>query len=257
MVNRERVFQKKAGTRKLYVMINKELKTKGISIGRDALHKLLSREGLLVVQRKRRRPAGTDGNGLAVAPDYRTGNPPTRILQLWCMDITYITMWDGSFCYATFILDEYSHLIVGFCVSERMLAVQVIEAVGLAGRGHLAGATEENPGPFLHSDRGGQFKSHVYINLLGQYHMTRSMTQNGDPQENPVSERLNGIMKDEFLGDMGYKTIEAARLAVAGAVATYNTRRPHSSISMLTPSEAHCGGHKDLKRLWDTPGKKR
>lgn len=237
-------------------MVNKELKAKGIRIGRNSLHNLCAREGILVKQRKRRRPATTDGNGHGLAPDYRTGYVPEKALKLWSTDITYIALKDGTFCYATMIVDEYSHLIVGYHISRRMQARDVAVAVEMAVRNHLKHTSKKKPGPILHSDRGSQFKSNLYINLLKEHHIIRSMTQNGDPQENPVSERLNGIVKCEFLDGMEFETLEELCLAAERSINIYNTRRPHSSISMLTPAEAHYGQHKELKRLWRKPMEK-
>jgi transposase InsO family protein len=91
-----------------------------------------------------------------------------------------------------------------------------------------------------HSDRGLQFCSKLYINELRKHHCQISMTQDGNPYDNAVAERVNGILKDEFYCDEPFGNYETALASVAQSIILYNTRRPHLSCSMLTPAQMHC-----------------
>ena len=119
-------------------------------------------------------------------------------------------------------------------------------------------ALNNNPShdkPIHHSDRGLQYCSHDYVKLLQDNGIEISMTQNGDPRENAVAERMNGILKDELL-EVCYPTFASAQEAIATAIGIYNHQRPHSSVDMLTPVVAHTktGG---LKKHWKNYYKKR
>ncbi len=100
-----------------------------------------------------------------------------------------------------------------------------------------------------HSDRGVQYANFGYINELRQKGIRISMTQNGDPKENAIAERVNGILKKEFLNQYSFQTIEQVRQAVQEAVTFYNTKRPHRSLDMLTPEQAY-GKTGVIKKRW-------
>ena len=107
-----------------------------------------------------------------------------------------------------------------------------------------------------HSDRGVQYCSQKYVDLLQKNGIAISMTENGDPLENAVAERLNGILKQEYLDMDQVDTIDQAIVALDRAVALYNGERPHSSISMFTPDEVHFGSLA-VKRTWKNYYKQR
>ena len=90
-----------------------------------------------------------------------------------------------------------------------------------------------------HSDRGVQYCSSKYVNQLKQYEVQISMTEQGDPLENPIAERLNGIIKEEYLYDLKVQSFEEAKKQLDKAVKLYNEDRPHMSIDNLTPSQVH------------------
>jgi putative transposase len=107
-----------------------------------------------------------------------------------------------------------------------------------------------------HSDRGIQYCSSKYVNCLQKHGIKISMTENGDPYENAIAERVNGILKTEWLYDMSLKNVVEAKKALKHIIAIYNSERPHSSVQMLTPNQAHqmTGA---LKRLWKTYKRKK
>jgi putative transposase len=237
-VRKIRAEQQKVGTLKLLESLNNEAAKTGIAIGRDSLYKLLKENGLLVRKRKKYKPITTDGNGESIYKDLRKGFTPDEPNQLWSADITYLSLRGVKrHCYATFVVDEYSHLITGHTVSMRMTAESVVEAlqIGIDNQQITKGQTKL----IHHSDRGSQFKSECYQKTMADYGITASMTQKGSPYENPVSERLNGIIKNELIGIDYFNNLEHAKLLIDNAVHVYNNRRLHSSCDYLTPAEAH------------------
>lgn len=102
-----------------------------------------------------------------------------------------------------------------------------------------------------HSDRGIQYCSNEYIRILQENGMLISMTENGDPLENAVAERVNGILKEEWLNRENILSAEDGRETLERVIATYNGKRPHMSIGMITPDMAHLLG-RPFKRKWKT-----
>jgi transposase InsO family protein len=102
-----------------------------------------------------------------------------------------------------------------------------------------------------HSDRGIQYCSHAYVKLLQDYNIKISMTENGDPLENAVAERINGIIKDEYLETYDIDNIKDAKGLLKAVVNLYNSERPHMSISNFTPNTIHHSKTKiKTERLW-------
>ncbi|WP_229969131.1 IS3 family transposase [Pontibacter harenae] len=242
-VLRIRRTQKRLGARKLLVMMSPFMVAHSIEIGRDAFFELLRERDLLVRKRRRSRPQTTfSGHWLHKYGNLTVGFVPKAAGQLWVSDITYIHLEEG-FAYLSLITDAYSRKIVGFYLSEDLTACGCIRALEMA----LASCPMQG---YLihHSDRGIQYCSQGYVRLLQERRIGISMTQSGDPLENALAERVNGVLKQELLETV-YPDFAAARLAVATAVSIYNYQRPHSSVDMLTPVEAH-GRTGELKRHW-------
>ena len=250
-VKKEREDQANIGTRKLQFMFNKEFASQDVFVGRDTLYNLLRANGMLIRIRKKYRPSSTNGNGESIYPDLRKGLIISEINQLWSCDITYIKL-NGihRHCYATFVVDEKSHLIVGHHVSLEMTAVETLIALRRAVKKELPASGKFDLGLIFHTDRGSQFKSTLFRKFLDKYEIKTSMTEQGKSSENPVSERLNGILKNELMTEDSFDQFKKARDAVDKAVYIYNERRPHLSCEMLTPREAHKSGLGVLKKLW-------
>lgn len=245
-IRQEREDQPRLGVDKLQYMLRQH---QDIHIGRDALYNLLRANNLLVRRAKKYRPPTTNGDGMSIYPDLRKHLKVSKIHQLWSTDITYLSIRKGRarHCYATFMVDEYSHFIVGYTVAEDMTALSTLQAL------KMAVETEQPPEDkslVFHTDRGSQFKSTDFQNYLADHKIRPSMTQDGKPEDNPVSERLNGILKEELLDGDTFEHYEQARQMVSRAVHIYNTRRPHRSCQMLTPQQAHTKGSGPLKKLW-------
>lgn len=238
-----RKIQKRLGGRKLFHKLERFIQEHHISIGRDAFFDLLSERKLLVRKRKRRKPITTfSDHWMRKYPNLIEGFYPTAPNQLWVSDITYIVLVN-CFAYLSLITDAYSRKIVGFYLSMDLSAEGCIKALNMA--------LNNNPvlGKLIHhSDRGSQYCCSDYVKILNDIYIKISMTQNGDPKENAIAERVNGILKDELL-DKVYLDYKQAVKGVAVAISTYNHQRPHGSIDYLTPYEAHFRSG-ELKRRW-------
>jgi len=222
------------GTRKLQVMLQPFLLEHQIKLGRDGLFDLMAANKLLVKRIKRRAITTWSSHWLHKYPNLIRGFNPTRRNELWVSDITY---WKtkSSFLYISFITDAYTHKIVGFNVSERLDALSPVKALRMA----LNDNNVEGNNLIHHSDRGVQYCSGEYVKLLQDYNIEISMTENGDPLENAIAERINGILKEEYLEHYVVNNIIEAEKALAQAVNYYNQQRPHMSCGWLTPALVH------------------
>lgn len=222
-------------------------------IGRDKFEDIIHRHGLKV-RNKMRKPRTTDStHGLPLYPNLIYSFIPGAVNQLWVSDITYIPVWLGdneyAFCYLSIIMDAYSHELIGWSVGPTLEAVYPCQALNMA-LGRLDGMPEEDIRKLIHhSDRGVQYASKDYIGMLQRNHMRISMTENGDPKENAMAERINSTIKDELLKGLRFKSLNEVRDAIEVAVHFYNTQRPHMSIDMMTPEQAAlCNG--SIRKWW-------
>jgi transposase InsO family protein len=158
----------------------------------------------------------------------------SRPNHLWVSDITYISVADG-YGYLSLVTDAYSRKIIGYCLRPDLKKEGPLEALNNA----LDGWVDRREQLIHHSDRGLQYCCGDYTMTLKNKGISISMTENGDPYENALAERINGILKEEFLLDKDFDDFEQARIAVEQAVNTYNSLRPHASCDYQTPDQAH------------------
>lgn len=222
------------GVRKLYHLLQPFLLEHQVKMGRDALFDLLAANKLLVRKRKRRISTTQSFHWLKKYPNLIKDWRPSRPNQLWVADITYIPLTNG-FLYLSLITDAYSHKIMGHAVAETLEAVHTTKALQMA----LSNLKESLECLIHHSDRGIQYCSFDYVNALKQNNIQISMTENGDPLENPVAERVNGILKEEYLRHYPLINIEQVRELLNDVVDRYNKLRPHQSINLITPDVVH------------------
>jgi transposase InsO family protein len=234
------------GTRKLHDLLQSFLLEHQIKMGRDALFTMLSQNSLLVRKRKRRIQTTNSHHWYRKYPNLIRELVPTAPDQLWVSDITYWKINSGEHLYISFITDAYSHRIVGYQVAQTMEAIESIKALQMA----LSTLKEvDNINLVHHSDRGIQYCSNAYVKLLQDYNIQISMTENGDPLENAIAERVNGIIKEEYLDAYSIDNIADAKELLAAVVDLYNSERPHMSISNFTPNQVHHSKTK-TERLW-------
>lgn len=235
--------QKRVGARKLLLMLEPFLLEHKLQIGRDVFFALLSKHNLLVRMRKSRIPRTTCSNHwMKKYPNLIVGMSIRAPNTLWVSDITYITLKD-DFAYLSLITDAYSRMIVGYHLSRNLQTEGCVKALKMAIKQRPSGSMLIH-----HSDRGSQYCSFEYVEQLLSGQISISMTQDGDPRENAIAERVNGIMKQEFLLII-YDCFEDAGIAIKEAIHIYNHERRHSSVDMLTPFEAHNMAG-ELKRHW-------
>jgi len=237
-----RRLQPRIGGKKLFVLVGPFMKLHEIEMGRDAFCEILRKYDLLN-KRRRSKPRTTDSNHwMKKHPNLIKEWTPTHSDQLWVSDITYLELGNAD-AFLSLVTDAYSRKIIGFHVSNNLRAEGCVLALQMA----VAGRSRIN-GLIHHSDRGVQYCCSDYVDMLKSCEINISMTQSGDPRDNAIAERVNGILKMELLEPV-FTDLEAARAAVTQAVNTYNYLRPHSSISMLTPALVH-GRTLNLKRHW-------
>lgn len=227
------------GGEKLWLMYRNEFGNSPAAVGRDYFCGILSKYHL-TVRKRFRAPRTTDSSHyLPQYPDLTRTLLPEHPNKLWVSDITYITIWlpDGSyvFCYLSLVTDAYTKEIIGYCVGDTLGSCYTVEALEMAIERIVAG---EANGLIHHSDRGVQYASADYIAVLRHNGILPSMTENGNPKDNAIAERVNGIIKNELLQGMRFKSIEEVKMAVGMAVHFYNNERPHMSLNMLTPAQA-------------------
>lgn len=237
------------GTRKLYEKLQPFMLENSIKMGRDALFDLLSANHLLVRKRKRRIQTTNSYHWLRKYPNLIKNLVPTRPNELWVSDITYWKINTNEHLYISFITDAYSHKIVGYQVAETLEAIESIQALQKA-LSAFEGAESHLPLTH-HSDRGIQYCSKEYVKLLQDYNIQISMTENGDPLENAIAERVNGIIKDEYLDAYQVNNIKEAKELLDSVINLYNDDRPHMSISNLTPNQLHYSSSPlKTEKLW-------
>lgn len=239
-VQKIRQRQPRIGGRKLLV----KLEEIGIEVGRDALFDMLRDNGLLVRRRRNGIRTTNSSHWLRKYPNLIRHFEPIRPNQLWVSDITYLETVEG-FLYLFLITDAYSKKILGWAIADNLDADNAVEALQMA----LRLMKVDCSGLIHHSDRGVQYCSDKYVKLLNKHNILISMTENGDPLENAIAERVNGILKDEWLYDMGKLNKTGMQKIIPQIILIYNDERPHLSLDMLTPNVAHQMSEK-LKRRW-------
>lgn len=234
LVQKERQVQPRLGTRKLQVLLKKDLEEAGVKIGRDRLFEVLREKELLVPPPKAEFPRTTDSyHCLPVFTNRIKDLTVTKPNEVWVVDFTYVRTALG-FVYLALLTDKKSRKIVGYHCGDTMEAEGCVKALEMALRELPAGAQ-----PIHHSDRGSQYCCHEYVNRLVDRGLAVSMTESNHCAENALAERMNGILKSEYGLGREFKTKDDARRAADQAVHLYNTRRPHSALNFRVPQEVH------------------
>jgi transposase InsO family protein len=234
----------KMGGKKLYYLIKPEIKKAAMNIGRDKFFKILAINNLLIKNHRKQIRTTYSFHWLRKYKNLIKDKTAERKNEIWVSDLTY---WNigKRFLYLHFITDVYSKKIVGYSVSETMKVNDIMPSL------EMALSKRKNIGNSLihHSDRGIQYCSKLYTEMLKSYNIEISMTEKGDPLENPLAERINGIMKEEYLKNIKIENITKARKELSRAVELYNNNRPHLSCNYHTPNEVY-EGEKVPKIVW-------
>jgi transposase InsO family protein len=216
----------KTGGRKLKEM----LANQNIHISRDRLFDLLRDNRLLLRRRKKHVKTTHSRHRFRLYENKIRDLPVYRPNQVFVADITYLRTQE-DFCYLALVTDLYSRKIVGYDVS-RSLAV---EGAQRALRMALRNVTE--PDKLIHhSDRGIQYCCYAYTDMLNNRDIEISMTEENHCYENAVAERLNGILKSEFMLGEKLKSFKVAKELVKQSIKLYNEKRLHQSLNYQTPA---------------------
>jgi len=220
-VRQIRQRQPRVGGRKLYRMIQPE------GYGRDRFFDLLREEELLIEQRRSYRR--TTYAGRCHFPNLVRDVCVERVGDVVVSDITYLET-DEGFRYLFLTTDLYSRKIVGYALSRDLTSAGAQKAMQMALR-------ELPSGDIHHSDRGWQYGAGAFQELLNEHGMRPSMTEEDHVYENSVAERVNGILKTEFLLGGCPPTVAVLEKLVAQAIYVYNNERLHTSLGYKTPAE--------------------
>ena len=210
-------------------------------MGRDNFFDLLRRNKLLVRRTKRNVYTTNSKHHFHRYPNLVKDFTPLKAHELWVADITYIPL-KNRFAYLFLITDAYSRKIVGHYVSDDMKVSSAVIA--------LKKALAQKPSETIvihHYDRGIQYCSIAYVQLLQQHFAHISMTQNGDPYENAIAERVNGILKTELV-NKSYDTIDNSSNHITRCITIYNYRRRHCSLNWQIPDDVHKQQGPQLRR---------
>jgi putative transposase len=222
------------GGRKLHHQIRDSLQAQGIKFGRDKLFALLKKHQMLIVPKRRYVKTTMSKHWLRKYPNLVKDIVVKRPDEVWVSDITYLKTDEGN-CYLNMVTDAYSRKIMGYAVADNMEAVQMKQAFLMAVNNRK---NYEHP-LIHHSDRGLQYCSSEYVSIAAKYQIKMSMTENGDPYENALAERMNRTIKEEFgLGNLLRSKLQA-KLLVEEAINLYNNHRPHLSLNMKTPESVY------------------
>lgn len=236
LVNEQRLRQPLLGTRKLHHLLRESLEQAGVGLGRDALFDVLRNARMLVPTRRAYHKTTDSHHRFRRHPNLVKEGPEqiqvTRSEQLWVADITYLPTAD-RFVYLSLVTDAHSRKIVGWHVHPTLQTEEVAQAMKMALRGRQTRLQLTH-----HSDRGIQYCSSHYQALHRRHGVKCSMTDGYDCYQNALAERVNGILKNEFLLSRPADLAQARRM-VAESIQIYNHKRPHLSLKMQTPDVVH------------------
>lgn len=233
LVRDQRTIHPRMGGKKLHHILKGEMERLGLKLGRDKFFALLGSSGLLV---KRKRKYAVTTQSLvrySQFQDHFNGKTWKGPHQAWVSDITYLRVGE-TFRYLFLITDAWSRKVVGWYLGNTLEAKWAVAALKIALR-----QCPEPKGLVHHSDRGFQYCSKAYTTLLKKAGITSSMGEAGNCYDNALAERMNGILKTEYLLDARFHDLTQAYACAKHAIKSYNEKRPHLSLGMGIPAEIH------------------
>jgi len=232
MVRDVRLKMPRIGTRKLYHILQEELKELGV--GRDRLFNIIRANHMCIVPERQYHVTTNSHHRFLKHKNLISGVTPKRPEQIWVSDITYIGSRQHPI-YLALVTDAYSKKIMGYSVSNSLALQGSVSALKMALRQRRYPSEELTH----HSDRGLQYCSDQYQKVLSKNDIKCSMTEQYDPYENAVAERVNGILKQEFINGIDIQDCKLMSLLIKQSILIYNENRPHSSCHMNTPKQMH------------------
>jgi putative transposase len=231
----QRIYAAREGYRSVYGVRKtwKELKRRGVDVGRDRVARLMRQEGLEGVRRgKKRRTTIPDEAALERARDLLQRDfTATRPNEKWVADITYLRTWTG-FVYLAFILDCYSRMIVGWQLATHLRTELVMDALEMAN-----GLRQPTAGLIAHTDRGSQYTSLAYTDRLDELGAVPSVGSRGDAYDNSMAEAWVATFKTELVDGRRFPSYELAEHETLHWIGFYNEQRLHEELGDLPPAE--------------------
>ena len=247
LVKQKRELWKKGSGRNLHAALRTEFTRHNVKMGRDKFFDLLRDNGLLIKKKQRRTRTTFSYHHFHKYPNMIRELKIERVNQVIVTDITYLYLGGtDSFAYLFLVTDLFSRKVLGFNVSDNLSSKSGVKALRMA----LRNMSDTN-NTIHHSDRGIQYCSHKYTKILKDNNIRISMTENSDPLENAVAERINKTLKEEFTTEkqISFTNYRQAKIMMSQFIKFYNDERPHRSLEMYTPSIAYEMNRK-LKRKW-------
>jgi len=232
LVESIRLQMPKIGTRKLYFILEDELKQ--LNVGRDMLFRILKANHMLIQPKRRYHITTNSHHRFRKHKNLVENVVPEQPEQIWVSDITYVGNRQNPM-YLALVTDAYSKQIMGHDLSNSLDVSGSLRALKMA----VKKRKYKNNIVTHHSDRGLQYCSNEYQDLIKRSKMYCSMTESYDPYANAVAERVNGILKGEFIGYKNKHSLETMDALVKNSINIYNEKRPHFSCFYKTPKQMH------------------
>ena len=233
-IDQQRKLLPRLGTRKLHYLISDQLESEQLKFGRDKLFDLLREHGLLIKPQRRYIQTTMSKHWMKKWPNLVKGKTVAQADQVWVSDITYIKTEEGN-CYLNMITDAFSRKIVGYAVDQTMETESMIKALKMATSERINMQVQT----IHHSDRGLQYCSKEYVEMTSENNIRLSMTENSDPYENALAERMNRTIKEEFGLNRKMKSRQHVYDVLKESIVLYNQKRPHLALNMKTPDEVY------------------
>jgi putative transposase len=216
-----------------YRRITRALRAEGWKVNHKRVARLMREDNLLAIRKRRFVPQTTDsGHDFEVALNVARRLIPTAINQLWVADITYVRLAQVD-VFLAIVMDAYSRRIVGWNLAPKMTTELARTALSNA-----IASRQPAPGLIHHSDRGVQYASTAYVDMLLLHGMIPSMSRPGNPYDNAKCERFMKTLKQEEIRCREYRDIEDLRINIDAFIDRYyNARRLHSALGYLSPNE--------------------
>ncbi|AQS93147.1 transposase [Polaribacter sp. BM10] len=232
--NYRKKVSSKTGGIKLYKELKAEFIKADIKMGRDKFYRFLRLNNLLIPKRKNYVTTTNSNHMYRKYKNLVKDHVPNRPEQLWVSDITYIKTENG-YNYLALVTDAYSKKIMGYKIDNHMRTVLCLEALKMA----IKNRKYPKQQLIHHSDRGFQYCNPKYTKFAESNGITMSMTEQYDPYENAVAERINRTLKYEYGLKQTIKNTTIAKEMTDQAVYIYNNLRTHFSLDLRKPTEVH------------------
>jgi len=224
----------KIGGIKLYAELKEQMNNLNIKIGRNKFFDFLRANNLLIPKTRNYHITTNSKHQFFKYKNLIKDKVPTRPEQLWVSDITYIKTENGH-NYLAIVTDAFSKKIMGYKLDKHMKASLCVDALKMAIKNRIY----PNQKIIHHSDRGFQYCSNEYVSFATKNNLIMSMTEQYDPYENAIAERINRTLKYEYGLKLTIKNTDLAQKITKQAVNIYNNLRPHLSLNLRKPNEVH------------------